>query len=342
MGIGDWFRGRRPRISPSDQARAAETLERIVQLVNPRLRFAYRYRRRLLQPVLGTLEYAHSLVAHVPAAHEASRATWSADPAMRAFFAGPGDLILGFSRSPEVRAWFDNAAAGEVFAVLSMQVVERRALGVAVEQGIVRRDVAQTTISFADHRARICADSEAQLRQTLERRIVDQLALQAIAWQDEARSEVLEREHALLRTRVKLLEAQGVGLSALGADTAVAGSDLARAYGELAVNEANLRSIASGPQALEYQLERLRDILLNPQEHLFVSARCVRLDHMNVLVPDDAPGDAPPLDLQIARIPIPAAAPELRAFVLARFDRSELLPRSALLSDAARVLSMHR
>ena len=108
------------------------------------------------------------------------------------------------------------------------------------------------------------------------------------------------------------------------------------------MNEANLRSIAAGPEALDYQLERLREVLENPRAHLFVTTRRVRLDRMNVLLEDTAAGAAEPLDLRIARIPLPEGPPELRTFVLARFARAELLPQSELFADAARVLSIDR
>lgn len=344
MGVLDWLRRDRSGIPRSAEARAAEAIERIVQLTNPRLRFARRYRARLMPAVYTAMEYASGLVANVPPAHDASRAGWAADHAMRAFFAGPGDVAAAFSRSPELRAWLASDGLQEqACVVLSMQLVERRVLNVAVEGGILKRDVPQTTVSFTDHRARICAASEAELRQIVERRIVDQLALLGLAMAagEQGKRAVLEHERALLKMRVKLLEAQGAGLTALGASVPAVGSELARAYAELAVNEANLKSIAAGPEALDYQIDRLRDVLAEPQAHFFVTKRRIRLDRMNVLQTDeDAAFEA--LDLQIARVPLPEGAPELRAFVLARFNRSDLLPQGALLADAARVLSIDR
>ncbi|HEX2831303.1 MAG TPA: hypothetical protein VHP37_33560 [Burkholderiales bacterium] len=344
MGVLDWLRRDRSGMSRSDEARAAESIERVIQLTNPRLRFARRYRARLMPAVHLAIDYARTLVADVPPARDASRAGWVADHAMRAFFAAPEEIGPAFSRSPELRAWFaSNPGADAAHAVLSMQLVERRVLNVAVEGGILKRDVPQTTVSFSDHRARICAGSEPDLRQVIQWRIVDQLALLGIglAAEDQGKRAVLEQERALLKMRVKLLEAQGAGLTALGARPPATGADLARSYADLAVNEANLKSIAAGPEALDYQLERLRDVLANPQVHFFVTKKHIRLDRMNILQrEDDAAFE--PLELQVARVPMPEGAPELRTFVLARFGRSDLLPPGALLADAARVLSLDR
>jgi hypothetical protein len=339
MRILDWIRGGE-RTVPQEGERASEDLERIIQLTNPRLRFARRYRARLLPAVQLAKQYARSLTAGIPPVRDASAEAWRSDGCMRAFFASGDELVRSFSRSPELRAWFDiNSHAGSAYAILSMALVERQILGTAIENGIMRRDVPQTTMSFTDHRVRICGRSEAELHQDIERRIIEQLALTgiALASQDQSRREILERENALLRSRRRLLASQGAGLASLSGAAAQEGA-LARLRQELAVNEENLRSIAAGPEALDYQLEKLQEVLSHPGEHLFVSSRRVRLDRMNVVVSAESPLQGEALDLQIARIPVPDGPPEYRTFALVRFARESLLSSRVLYTDAARML----
>jgi hypothetical protein len=338
MGILDWLRGHFQDGSESKDPAVGDTIERIVQLANPRLTFAHRYRSRLAPAVRNAMDYAAGLVAGAAPAREASTAAWQSDPCIRAMFGTAQEVGRTFSRSPEVRQWFqENPAAPEICAVLSMQLVERRVLGTALEDSGLRGEVAQTTISFSDYRARICAATESQLREDLERRIVDQLALAAIAAaaQDKSRRALLEQERALLRTRLRLLEAKGAGVSGLGVRVNPELGALARVQMELAANEKELRALSAGHQELDHQVECLCTTLMNPAAHFSVSARRVRLDNMNVMQPDDAAGPAATLELQIARIPIPDAPPEIRTFVLARFPRAELLPQAALLHEAA-------
>ena len=340
MGILDWLLGR-SGIDPAEEKRAGEALERIVQLTNPRLRFARRLPQRLIPAVQAGAEYARTLLTSVPPEREASAAAWQSDPYMRAFFATADDLARAFSRSNELRAWFDaNPAAQTVSVVLSMLLVERRVLGVALEGTELRRDVPQTTVSFTDYRARICGTSEAALREDVERRIVDQLALMgmAIATQDQARREVLEQERALLRARLRLLESQGAGLTALAGKPAPDASQYDRLHAELAINEQSLKVLATGPEALDYQLERMREVLSNAAQHFSVSARRLRLNRMNVVVAESDPQPAETLDLKIAHVPIPDGQPETRTFMLVRFPRNALLPRGSFLSEAARML----
>jgi hypothetical protein len=339
MGIFDWLRTRGENTADDDYA--AETLERIVQLANPRLRFARNYKKRLTRSVRSAMEYATQLIGSAAPARDASKGSWQTDPCIRAFFATAEDLGAIFSRSPDVRTWFwQNPGAQELCAVLSMQLVERRVLGAGIEGGVLRHDVAQTTVSFTDHRVRICAASEAELRKDLERRVVDQLALTAIATaaDDQLRRAALEQERALLRTRMRLLDAKGAGLSGLALRVDPEQGQLARIQMELAQNEANLRSLAAGFEGLEHQLEQLTRVLASPAEHFSVSARRIRVDNMNIMQPEGSTGPCATLDLQIARVPVPDAPPEVRTFVLVHFPRAELLHKGELFSDAARMV----
>jgi hypothetical protein len=340
MSILDWFRGPRGAAA-ADDAAVSQAVERIVQLVNPRLRFARRYRQRLA-PAIGTaMEYARSTVASVPPALDASPAAWQSNPSMRAFFATGEEVLRTFGQLPELRSWFDaNPAVGEVYTVLSMLLVEKRVLGAALDGEILRRDVQQTTISFSDHRARIFGASEVLLREEIERRIVDQLSLSALvsAAQDQSRREVLEQERALLRLRLRLLERKGSGVSGLGIRVNPELAEAARIQMELAMNEANLNSLSSGPESLDYQIDRLCDALSKPEEHFSVSMRRLRVDRMNIVVDERSTQPAEDLDLRIARIPMADAAPEFRVFMFVHFPRIALLPKSSLHADAARVL----
>jgi hypothetical protein len=130
MGILDWWRRRGGIAKDAQSAEQIDAaVERIVKM-NPRLRLARRYRARLAPAVATTLAYAKSVVAAAPAPRDAGAAGWSVDPCLRAFFANPDELVRAFSRSQDLQAYFEREpAAQEVYAVLSMEMVERQVLG---------------------------------------------------------------------------------------------------------------------------------------------------------------------------------------------------------------------
>jgi hypothetical protein len=199
----------------------------------------------------------------------------------------------------------------------------------------VRGEVTQTTVSFSDHRVRICGRSEADLREEIERRLLDQLALEGLARvvDDQSNRKELEQERAVLMARLQMLERKGTGMrGALGGE-AVGEADLARLQSQLEENTANLGGAGGGAQALDRELEQICAVLAEPAQHLYVTSRRLRIDKLNVVIEEGGTE----FEFLVARIP-GTTPPEMRAFTLVRFPRAELLPRERLLEDAARLL----
>ena len=339
MDIRGWLnRVSAPKNDAELIARIDGAVERVVQVANPRLRFVPRYRKRLAPAVLASLEHVKGLVRALPAAREASAAAWSGDPYMRAFFATANDLARTFNLAPDLRLHFDRyPATGEAYAVLGMEMTERHVLGVALEGDVLRSEVPRTTVSFGDHRVRICGCSEPELRSEIEWRMLDQLALEALgrAASDQSHRNKLEQERALLKTRLKLLENQGAGMRAAVGDEAPPQLDRTRLELQLEANAQALRKLTAGASSLEADLELLREVLTRPAEYLHVAHRRLRLDQLNVVVENPAQGGTD-FDFEVARVP--GNPPLTRAFTLVRFPRSELQASARLTDEAARLL----
>ena len=335
MGIFDRFRHGGAQTA-QDAARIEETAERLVQMTNPRLRLVPRYRGRLKPAVQAALSYARDLVASAAPAREASVASWASDPYLRAFFATADEITRVFGRSADLRAHFDrNPDSLEAYAVLSMQMVERKILGMALEGETMRRDVAQTTVSFGDYRVRICGRTEPELRAEIEQRIVDQLALEGLVQvsAEQSRRETLTQERGLLMTRLKLLEQQGAGMRAVLGGGQVEAGELARLQSQIEENAHTLTGLGSSTQALARDLELICDVLAKPQAHFNVSTRRLRLDRMNVVLEEGGTSGATEFEFQVARVP-GITPPEMRAFAIVRFARSDL-PAAGLRFDEA-------
>ena len=323
-----------------DRQRVSETLERVMQLY-PQLRLARQYEKRLAPAVTASLAYMRGLVASVPAAREASSAAWVGDPYIHAYFAAPGDVPVVISRSVELRSYFaSNGDAPEANAVLGMALTERHILGVAQEGETLRRDVPQTTVSFSDHQVRMCGRTDAELRDEIVRRLLEQLALEGLARTaaDKSRRDELERERALLKTRLQLLERQGAGIRALlGSDAATDLGELARLQTEVEENERKLADLGLRADALDRALDHVRAVFAEPGQHLYLSTRRLRLDRMNVVLDADSKQAGNDFAFQTARLP--TTPPSVRAFSLVRFARADLLPEKSMFDEAKQLLS---
>jgi len=322
-----------------NSAQVSDTIERIAKLT-PQLRLAEHYRERLAASVTTSLDYVRALVDDMPPAREASASAWMTDPYIRAFFATPEEVPRVLSHATELRAYFDaHPLANEVFAVLGMAMTERRTFGVAQHESTARTDVQLTTVSFSDHRARVCADTEDTLREEIVRRVVDQLVLVAIEriGADVSRRGELEQERALLKTRLALLQRQGSGMSAvLGAQPLSSFVEVAHLQAELEKNDAEMARLGLATEAIDRRLETIAEVLGSPAEHLHVLKRELRLDHMNVIAQNGYAREGATIELRLASMPETAGA--MRAFALVRFARVDLLPAPSMADEERKFL----
>ena len=339
MGILSRLFGREEPDDAHDDRQLAEMVESVIRL-SPRLRLAPHCQRRLEAAVGTALEYLGGLVASQVAAREASPAAWASDPCIHAFFGSPDDVSKVVSQSGPLRTLFKRQASlQEAWAVLGMALDERRTLGVAQEGDATRQDVLLTTVSFSDHQLRICAADEIALKEEIVRRMVDQLALEGLGRiaADDSRREDLEKERALLATRLRLLERQQTGMrsvvgSAAGADAGAR----ARLRKEMEENDRGLASLGTRSETLERQLDHICEVFAEPVPLLQVSKRQVRLSRMNVVL-DASAGEAGELvEFGLARVP--GNPPRDRAFALVRVARAHVQAPRSRLADAERLL----
>jgi hypothetical protein len=320
--------------SGSDQARINETTARIL-VMNPRLKNARHYEKSLVRALKTSLRYTDDLVASLPRLRDANADAWSSDPSIRAFFATPDDLPRAFSRSETLRAWFNgHANATHACAVLGMAMTERHILGVAREGDSIRRDVPQTALCFSDHRVRVCSDSDASLRAAIASRMIDQLALEGFASLAANQRDLLRQSRELIQERVALLERQGTGIrSVVGAPVETA--DLARLQTQIEENAQALAELRVPGKLGELELACVCDVFSKPSEHIYVQSRRVRIDMMNIVQPEGNEA-AREVEFDFARIPGNPAI--VRAFILARFPREELLPGGLNIDAAIRAI----
>jgi len=342
MGIFDWWRRSEQRLDAENisEELIRDATDYAIKIANPHLTVVRRYRERLALPVEATIVYLRGLRAAFLPAREATPAAWNADPAMRAFFASPDDLIRAFSRSDELRDFFDQAPdQQEACAVLGMAVIEQKVLGMKLQGDVIQRDVAQTTLSFSDYRVRIVARSEQELRYEIGRRVFEQLALRALETIGgiKGRRLELQNQRALLKARLKLLQRQSAGMKAMVAEKPLPSeAELRKLDAQLETNESELNALALGPRALERELECLCETLNEPAKTFSVASRRVRLDSMNVLVEDEA--DQQSRDIEFNVFEMTGTPPLRRAFSLVRFQRADLLSRESMRKEAERSL----
>lgn len=297
MGLLDWFRLRTPKLSEGaiSEGLVRDTADYLIKMTDPRLALIGGYRNRMEDAVIKTLHFIGEVRDLMLPPREVSTSAWALDPCVKALFVHPDELVEVFSRSQELKAFVDNSGPSDpVYAVLGAEVEERRRFGIVVQGGVMVHDVAQVTLNFTNHQLRIFGHSEDDLWQSIARRVLDELAVAALARMEaEQRTrKELENSRNLLNARLAVFGRRGTGVDSFLGE---AGGDVAHEESrallhELEQNETLLAGLGSAEDWLERQFAYLEEVLVDPAGQLSVSRREVRLDAMNVVQPESLAG----------------------------------------------------
>ena len=199
--IGNWLA---PRAAPD--ASLGVALARAVETVDPLLTAVSGWERRLAPTVGRALAYCEALAEAVPGPVDVDAAAFAADPMVHALFATADDIgeMLGRSRElREVLADPAHVAADEFHALLGMRRREKAVSGIALDGGLLRREMPQRLLYFADHTlGEIAADPEST-RHRLRLAVFDSLARGFAAWVAELRQQRLDAGTALQIERAR-------------------------------------------------------------------------------------------------------------------------------------------
>jgi len=333
MGILDWFRNQAGHFD-TDRVSGEMVqwaVDKAITLTNPRLKLLPNCHKRLAPSVETTISFLQGLVKLLPAIRHMSTETWSADPALRAFFVSPSDMKGVLTRADNLRALFEKfPELDEAYLVLGMAFAEQRVFGLGLQGDVIQRDVAQVTVNFSDHKTRLCGPNEPDLRRVIGVEIFEYLISRALAEIGAERSErqELQANRSLIRARLRLLQQHGPGLgSMLGEAPAEAGQQ-ARLEAELLDNERQLETMGGGEAVLEGELETLKAVLDKPQDYLSIEPRHLRINSMNVVLDETSSESGSEVDFAVIELKGPL--PTHRAFILGRVARADLPPAQSM------------
>ncbi len=265
-------------------------IERAVDGTDARLRLLPGYRKRLREPVIHAIDQVVALVDAIVAPLAACRNGFSADPRLAALFVSAEQMLEQLGRDPVLRA-FRGTSAERLTALLLAERVEKNVLGMDLAGGEVRRDVAQVTVGFRNHRLVDIADNEAETRRLLKRRAFDHLLTLALARIAELRAERsdLARQRDVLRHKLATLEAHGWSFAEAAAQADADPHDPAGLQAELDAIENQLQSLGADTAVLGKHLDIVVELLGQAEQQLHLETVCLRLDSMNIQRAADDP-----------------------------------------------------
>jgi hypothetical protein len=314
-------------------------VEEIVDAVDPRLRTLSRYQSKIAPGAEQTIAHLRALARDLPEPIELSRAAWSSDALLNAFFATAGDVPVLLGRSEELRAFFASAAgaaASEAHALLGMMKVERSVFAPALVNGALQQDVAQTTVSFEKHRlfapAAAWLDCRRQVGVLILRRLAA-LALERITALGE-RAVELEQRKAVLGSRLRMLKLRHNGIEEIAAGARDTSTEVASIERELQATVDDFVEAKTSLATLDIRIEHIKAIFGSPADHVSLARTALRVNRMGYKVAQ-ASGD-PASQLTLSELSIGDGLTVVIAFV--RCPRAELPAKEDLTARAAREL----
>jgi len=331
--------GQTPGDDAAERQLIADMVELVVETVEPRVRLHARYREKLGGCIGHSIEYLRSIGRAPMEPVLLARTAWSEDPRLNAFFARADDVPACLGGSRELRAFFEDPAHGDVqeaYALLGMKKQERTVLAPQLQDGMLRQEVAQETVSFSEHRlfapAATLADTRLEIGRRIFRRLA-QVALSRIVALDMKASE-LEQHKAYLAARLRLLRLSRDGMEGAVKDPATVGEQIRALERELQEAVEGYIEAKTGLATLDGYIKHIDDVFSRPEQHLTVTHTPLRLSRMGIRVDDSSTG--PVNELTLTEMSI---GENLRvAIAIARCPRSEVPPKEDLIAKAARYL----
>jgi hypothetical protein len=299
MGLLDWFKPP-PSIDTATQA----LIERAVATVDPLIRQASGYERKLMPAVRRAIEYCNDIAMRVPGPYEISRAAFAADPMVHALFGSADDIEEMLARSQCVRERLNELtlATGQCCALLGMRHREKSGFGVELAGELVRMDVPQKTLYFSDHTLAEPSPDLATVRQRLRDVLYDGLLKGFAAHVAEVRAEKdgLYRDEAIANACVR------------------SGNDPETHTRRLAALREQLRATADALQP-EHLLDTLAASLADPAPYLRLDPVSISVDRAGVITGVGGEGDGNTLHFA----ELTSRDQRRWVVILARIDRDE-------------------
>jgi hypothetical protein len=309
-------------------------IERAVDGTYPRLRAVPGYKKSLRAPVIHAIDHVISVVDSIPEILPATKAAYSQTFMLSAIFVSPDHMREVCGNDPVLSEFRESnpLCDSNIATLLLAECKEKNTLGVALEGDMLRRDVAQVTVSFGNHRLLAPATTEDESRRLLKHRAFDHLISLALMKICEAKGERAELNHhrELLKSKLGVLQKSGWNF-----DSQEGGAtDHGKLQQELDAIEEQLTGLAVDDRTLAGQLEIVSDVLANAEKHVWIEPRVLSLDRMNIKREATNP-DARELQF----MELHNARGQTLAVFLVSANLEELPQRQAFLANANRILA---
>lgn len=262
------------------------TIEEVVDIADPKIRRASKYRKKLRSPIQKAQDYFDSLIDIIPGPIRLDRTNYFHDPRVKALFVSPDQMEELLRNSADIDELRSNGYSGEAVALLTMTKIEKTVLGHQKQGEIIMRDVAQKTVDFTDHRIVAPSDNVGSANVGIVERGVEVLATVAMERITNLRATIseLRQKRDYLSGAIKILRGRSRIQTRFSLPDPLQDEELNKAKDSLASVEGELQQALTALSYPEDSLGYLIEIMENPSQLLAVDTHTIFVNWMNVLV----------------------------------------------------------
>ncbi|MEZ4525564.1 MAG: hypothetical protein R2941_06550 [Desulfobacterales bacterium] len=288
--IGKLFGDRKREKNADEPECLSEVFGWVAEEMDPRIRRAKGYRKKLKPSVIHACAYIDGLVEKIPGPADLDMENWENDPLVHAFFVKAEDAGAVVRKSSGLKRMGEKRGLSGHCALLFMRKTERKSFGSEMEGNLVKRDVIQTSVTFTHHRIEEVFPSEEELRKDLRKRgmkLLMTLALEHILSIEEWISELEEQKH-LLEMQLQISDARKRSLDSFlvtESEDAQKNREAAKILQKMEEKLARLHAQVRTPEDLMHQVTK---VLMHPEQCLGIEKISMKLSPMNILLTPDA------------------------------------------------------
>ena len=261
------------------------TIEEVVDIADPTIRRARKYKKKLVSPIETAQSFCLSFMDVVPGPVRLDRDAYFHDPRVKALFATPEQMEDLLRFSPDMGA-MEEERSGSGRALLTMTKEEKTTFGHQKTGEMIMRDVAQRTVNFTDHRLVAPSHSAGGVQDGVVGRGVEVLATVAMEHITNLRTTIseLRQKRDYLQGAKKILQGRSRIQSSFSVPDPDKQSQLEKAIENLEIVEDELQDALKELSYPEDSLHHLVDILENPAQMLVAEPYSIQLNWMNVIL----------------------------------------------------------
>jgi len=276
----------------SEDENLLSVIEHVIEIADPTIRRAGRYRKILRPPLTAAMDYCAAIIDTIPGPVHLSKNNYFDDPTVKALFVSSDQLDELLQLSPEVDALRKNGYTGQAVALLTMTKEEKTIFGHQQQGEMIMRDVAQRAVTFVDHRVIAPSTDLTTAKVGIVDRGLEVLATVAMERITNLRTRAAElrEKREYLKGAIRIFSGKTRAQSRFTFPDPAMTEQLQQAEQTLASVETELEEVKKLLTYPEDALRYLQDVMQKPADSLTMQRQSLNLNWMNVRV-EDASGD---------------------------------------------------